>query len=75
MDVLPKRSSITDVLRTTVANTETTRAYSENTALIANTKENFINQETVTLTNSRTISNNNNPFLSNFERSFLNHKG
>jgi hypothetical protein len=72
MDVLPKRSSITDVLRTTVANTENTRAYSENTALIANTKENFIDQETVTLTNSRTISNNNNPFLSNFERSFLN---
>ena len=72
LDVLPKRSSITDVLRTTVANTETTTAYSENTPLIANTKENFIDQETVTLTNSRTVSNNNNPFLSNFERSFVN---
>jgi hypothetical protein len=67
MDILPRRSYITDVSRTTVAGTETTRAYSKNTALISNV-EGFIDEETSNITNNRLVEGNN-PFASNFERS------
>jgi hypothetical protein len=66
-DILPKRSTITDVVRSNVANTETTIAYGQNTSLIANT-EGFINPESSTVVNTRTIAGNN-VFASQFERS------
>jgi hypothetical protein len=70
MDILPRRSYITDVSRTSVAGTETTRAYSKNAALISNV-EGFIDQEASNITNS-TVLQGNNPFASNFERSLEN---
>ena len=67
MDILPKRAILTDVLRSTVSDTETTRAYSEVVPLISNTG-NFIDEQRTDIVNSRTVANNN-PFASQFERS------
>ena len=67
MDILPKRAILTDVLRSTVSDTETTRAYSEVVPLISNTG-NFIDEQRSDIVNSRTVANNN-PFASQFERS------
>jgi len=67
MDILPKRAILTDVLRSTVSDTETTRAYSEVVPLISNTG-NFIDEQRSDIVNSRTVANNN-PFVSQFERS------
>ena len=66
-DILPKRASVTDIYRTTVGTTETTRASSQIAPIIANS-QNFIKTETTDVVNSRTVSANN-PFASNFERS------
>lgn len=67
MDVLPKRAVLTDVLRTTVGDTETTRAYSEIVPLISNNGT-FIDEQRADIVNSTTAARNN-PFASQFERS------
>lgn len=70
MDILPRRSQVTNVTRTTVANEEITRAYSNVVPLISN-NDNFINLESNNVTNSRQVAGNN-TFASQFERSLEN---
>ena len=67
MDILPRRAVITDVIRTTVSDTETTRAYSEIAPLIGNNGT-FIDEQRTDTVNSRPVAGNN-PFASQFERS------
>ena len=70
MDILPRRSYITDITRTTLASEETTRVYSKTAPLLANS-QNFIDQERSDIVGSRQVTGNN-PFASNFESSLEN---
>jgi hypothetical protein len=66
MDILPRRAAISDVSRTTIGKTETTRAYSQTVPLISNIGT-FIDTQKDDIVNSRAITSTN-PFASQFER-------